>query len=108
MAGVASLSFSDDCMSVAGVIDFVSVIDLEAKGEHWLRERAPLVCRVDLSAVSDCNSAGTALLLSWLRTANSVGKQLNIEHLPQSLSALMRLGGLDRLLLAQPSDATLS
>jgi len=85
-------------MRVAGGIDFASVLLLEREGEAWLKGQAPAECRVDLSAVSSCNSAATALLISWLRTATAAGKTLAIEQVPQNLEALLRLGGLDDLL----------
>jgi anti-anti-sigma factor len=100
MSIAASLAFTGDCMRVAGEVDFASVVALERDGEAWLRGAAPVNCRVNLSAVSDCNSAGTALLLSWRRTAAAVGKVLAIEQVPQSLAALIHLGGLDDVLPA--------
>ncbi len=96
----ASIAITADCMSVAGEIDFTSVVSLEREGEAWLRTQAPQKCRVNLSAVSRSNSAGTALLISWLRTAASAGKNLQLEQLPQSLAALIQLGGLDDVLPA--------
>jgi anti-anti-sigma factor len=96
----ASLAFTGDCMHVAGEVDFASVVALEREGDAWLRGAAPVSCRVNLSAVSHCNSAGTALLISWRRTAAAVGKVLAIEQVPQSLEALIHLGGLDDVLPA--------
>lgn len=98
MSDKASLSFSSDCIFVAGTIDFTGVMALESEGEAWLRELAPKDCLVDLDAVKHCNSAVTALLLSWLRTSQSVGKSLSIEQIPESLQALLELGGLTEIL----------
>jgi ABC-type transporter Mla MlaB component len=39
-------------------------------------------------------------LISWRRTAAAVGKVLAIEQVPQSLEALIHLGGLDDVLPA--------
>jgi len=103
MSNTASLSFTGDCMRVAGEVDFDSVVALERDGESWLRGPAPVNCRVNLNAVSHCNSAGTALLLSWRRTAAAAGKVLAIEQVPQSLEALIHLGGLDDALPATPT-----
>lgn len=103
MSIAASLAFTGDCMRVAGAVDFDSVLALEREGDAWLRGAAPVKCRVDLSAVSRCNSAGTALLLSWRRTAAAVGKVLAIEQVPPGLEALIHLGGLDDALPATPS-----
>jgi anti-anti-sigma factor len=97
MSDLATITFTDDCMRVAGGIDFASVIALARDGEAWLKSQAPSRCRVDLGAVSSCNSAGTALLVSWLRTAAALDKTLVIERVPENLAALLALGGLDML-----------
>jgi anti-anti-sigma factor len=99
-SGGAILRFSDECMQLSGEIDFASVVPLQRKGDTWLRETAPAVCRLDMGGVTRCNSAGTALLLAWLRTAAGTGKSLRVQHPPESLSALMQLAGLDKVLKA--------
>lgn len=100
MTAQAALSFNSDCMQVTGEIDFASVIALESEGAAWLQNQAPVNCRVNLGAVSRSNSAGTALLISWQRTAAASGKNLRIEQVPQSLQALLHLGGLDNVIPA--------
>lgn len=94
----ADLTFTDDSMQLAGVLDFVSVVPLQRQGDAWLKERAPKACRLDMGGVTRCNSAATALLLAWLRTAAAAGKSLRIEHPPESLCSLMQLAGLDKVL----------
>ncbi len=94
----ASISFSGDSMRLEGVLDFTNVVALQEQGDAWLRERAPASCRLDLGGVVNSNSAGTTLLLGWLRSAAAAGKHLSIEHFPDSLRALMHLGGLDEVL----------
>jgi phospholipid transport system transporter-binding protein len=96
----AQLAFDADRMRLSGVVDFVTVISLEQQGEAWLREQAPQRCRLDLGGVSRCNSAGTALLLGWLRAAGSVGKELTIENVPGTLRGMMLLAGLEDMLPA--------
>jgi phospholipid transport system transporter-binding protein len=100
MNGTTSLFFQDGCMRVEGVLDFNTVIPLEPRGAAWLREQAPAACRLDLSGVTRSNSAGTALLLSWLRAAHAVDKNLAIENVPQSLRGMMHLAGLEDVLAA--------
>jgi phospholipid transport system transporter-binding protein len=100
MNGVARLSFDGAFMRVHGEVDFSSVISLEQQGEAWLFESAPVDCHLDLSGVSRCNSAGTALLLSWLRSARAAGKELTVENIPEGLRGLISLAGLETLLPA--------
>jgi len=96
----AQLAFDADRMRVSGVVDFTTVVELEQQGERWLREQAPSVCRLDLGGVSRSNSAGTALLLSWLRTARVLGKDLSVENVPATLRKIMLLAGLEDVLSA--------
>tara|TARA_R110001599_G_scaffold183562_1_gene376853 strand:+ start:15695 stop:15997 length:303 start_codon:yes stop_codon:yes gene_type:complete len=98
MNTVARLSFDGAIMRVHGIVDFASVVSLEQQGKAWLREGAPAECRVDLSGVSYCNSAGTALLLSWLRVARAAGKKLIVENMPEGLRGLVSLAALDTVL----------
>jgi phospholipid transport system transporter-binding protein len=98
MKVMARLSFDGAFMRVHGIVDFSSVISLEQQGVEWLRERAPVACHLDLSGVSRCNSAGTALLLSWLRVARAAGKQLTVENMPEGLKGLVSLADLELVL----------
>ncbi len=100
MSELAELAFDAERMRVSGVVDFATVVALEAQGEKWLREQAPQRCRLDLGGVSHCNSAGTTLLLSWLRAARSVGKDLAVENVPATLRKMLLLAGLEDVLPA--------
>lgn len=94
MVEQAEVTTSPDVLAVAGVLGFVSVVELEARGVQWLREQATAQCRVDLAAVTYSSSAGLALLLAWLRAAHQVGKTLRIANMPAGMAALAQVGGL--------------
>jgi anti-anti-sigma factor len=98
MAERAELTATADVLSVAGVLGFVSVVELEAQGVQWLREQAAQACTIDLGAVSYSSSAGLVLLLAWLRAAAQCGKTLRISNMPVGMAALARVGGLAELL----------
>lgn len=100
MNGSTRLEFDPDRMRVRGAVDFATVVALEQQGEQWLRDEAPALCHLDLSEVTQCNSAVAALLLSWLRTARAVGKELTIENVPESLRGQIDLAGLEDVLPA--------
>ena len=97
MSAGAQLALSGDCMRVSGELDFASVIPLKPQGDQWLRTEAPAACRLDLGGVTRSNSAATALLLAWLRTAAAAGKTLRVENAPAPLRALLHLVSLDVL-----------
>ncbi|MYM63088.1 lipid asymmetry maintenance protein MlaB [Pseudomaricurvus sp. HS19] len=100
MNAVASLEFGGDTLYVQGVVDFHSVVALLHAGNDWLRQQAPPSCQLDFSRITSCNSAATTLLLSWLRTAADVDKQVRVSALPERLRSLMDLGGLQDLVPA--------
>lgn len=100
MSAIASLQIDADTAYVKGELDFDSVLAIAREGEAWLSGPAPSRCRFDLSQVTRSNSAGTALLLNWLRVAGHVHKQLQIVGIPEGLRSLMNLGGVDSLLPA--------
>ncbi|MCK7495568.1 MAG: STAS domain-containing protein [Comamonadaceae bacterium] len=71
------------------------------KVEVAARKQARRQCVVSTwASVSRSNSAGTALLLSWLRTARVLGKDLAIENVPVTLRKMMLLAGLEDVLSA--------
>jgi len=91
----ASLETTADCLVVRGVLDFDSVVELASSGSRWLSQSAPNPCRLDLGGVSFSNSAGVALVLTWMRTAARAGRRLQVDNIPDSMVAMIRLGGLE-------------
>lgn len=103
MKATATLQIENDTAFVKGELDFDSVVFLAREGDAWLSGPAPGRCQFDLSQVTRANSAGTALLLNWLRVAGLVNKQLQIVGVPEGLRSLMNLGGVESLLPTEPS-----
>lgn len=95
MVSTATATIGDDTLTLAGVLDFDSVIAVDAQGQQWLRGAAPAQCNLDLSAISYSSSAGVALLLGWLRVARQQHKALRMQHMPADMAALVRVGGLE-------------
>lgn len=56
---------------------------------------------VDLSQVTDADSASLALLFDWLRTAKQHGHALSMRGLPAGMLSLAQLYGVSELLPAQ-------
>lgn len=79
-----------------GELDFSSVpgvLKLSAKGFSDSRK-----IQVDLKGVTRADSAGLALLVEWLRESERAGRVITFINVPQQLSAIARLCGLDRIL----------
>lgn len=56
---------------------------------------------VDLSRVTEADSAALALLFDWLRTARKSGNRLSIRGLPDGMRSLAELYGVSELLPAE-------
>lgn len=67
----------------------------QAEGRAWA---AAGDCTIDLSGVSDADSATLALLFDWQRTARAAGHRLQICNLPLGLKSLANLYGVSDLL----------
>ena len=67
----------------------------------------PVTGPVDLSGVSQVDSAGLALLLEWQSQQRRAGHRLTLRHAPESLLRLAQLAdAVDLLNLSGRSDAT--
>ncbi len=53
---------------------------------------------VDLSGVTDADSAGLAVLIEWVREACASGRSIAFRGLPPRLAELARIGGVADLL----------
>jgi phospholipid transport system transporter-binding protein len=56
-------------------------------------------CLVDLSRVQSGDSAGIAVLIEWLATAQARGTTLRYENIPAQMLAIARISDLEDLLL---------
>lgn len=92
---------NDNVLTLSGVLDHQSVLDASPQGQLWLETATAQDCYLDLGWVTYSNSAGIALLLSWLRTARKYKKNLRIIYLPDNILTLAQVSGLDDLLKQQ-------
>lgn len=58
---------------------------------------------LDLSAVTQVDSAAVALLLHWQRSAQAAGKRFEFVSVPEGLCSLATLYGVDTLLGTPPA-----
>jgi len=83
--------------AVSGDLGFESADALLAQSRDLFVESAPQLS-IDLSGVSDADSAGLALMLEWLRWAAAHQRRLRFENVPARLLAIAGLSDLDKLL----------
>lgn len=82
-------------MTLSGPVTLADVAGLLEEGRRHLAEG---VSTVDLSEVTDMDSALLALLLAWLRDAKTRQRDLAFANLPEALRTIARLYGVDTLL----------
>ncbi|MFZ1494144.1 MAG: STAS domain-containing protein [Candidatus Competibacter denitrificans] len=85
-------------LRIVGELDFDSVADLwVATGSLFEIEVEPVV-QIDLSGVRRSNSAGVALLVEWLRQAQSRQSELIFSNMPAQMRAIVRVVDLETVL----------
>ena len=80
---------------VSGPVTLDNVAAVLEEGRRHLEEG---VRTVDLGEVTEMDSSLLAAMLAWLREARRGGRELAFANLPQSLSTIARLYGVDGLI----------
>ncbi len=88
---------------VVGSLDFATVTSLLPQGAAAIDGGHAAV--MDLSGVTESDSAGLALLIEWLSVAQNSGRTLRYENMPAQLHQLARLSEVDDLLSATGAPA---
>lgn len=81
-----------------GAVDATNFETWQLQGEQHINQCAQAVVLVDLAGLERSNSLAVALLLAWLRCADSQGKALQIAQVPQSLRYIIEFSGLTEVL----------
>lgn len=85
--------------SISGALSFDTVIELLSQGtsllEKGLLEQGTTI---DLTGVTQADSAGLALLIEWLRQARQRGGRLRYTGVPRQLQALAGISDVESLL----------
>ncbi len=82
-------------MVVSGAVTLANVAAVLDGGRRHLADG---VRTVDLGEVTEMDSSLLAAMLAWLREARQRGADLAFVNLPQSLSTIARLYGVDGLI----------
>src|SRR5699024_9125415 len=90
---------------VSGTLDTNAVPHALESSRDWFRNDAALT--INLSNVTDGDSAGVALLLEWLRRARSHHCTVRYVHVPEPIRAIAEFGELEDILqLEATGDGT--
>ena len=84
--------------SITGVIDFSTVPDLMSKVAAIYKagkQSSLSELDIDLSQVTECNSAGLALILEMAKDARANNITLHLAKIPESLLSIARAYGIE-------------
>ena len=81
-----------------GVLGFETATDVLAASKPLFADHA--VLKIDLSGVTQGDSAGLALLLEWINWAKHYRREIRYFNIPQSILAIARISEVNDLLLA--------
>jgi phospholipid transport system transporter-binding protein len=82
--------------ALAGDLGFDCAARVLVQGEAAFAGQAEVV--VDLSGVTDADSAGLAVLIEWTRAAHAGERRIRFLGMPKRLSAIAHIGGVGKLL----------
>ncbi|OUR73460.1 sulfate transporter [Methylophaga sp. 41_12_T18] len=93
-----SLVFDTDSkvIRVGGELSFATVSQVLEQTSRVFEPVTDL--KIDLAAVSRSDSAGLALLIDWMRTAQAANKSIVFQNIPSQMLAIASASGLDELL----------
>ena len=89
---------------VSGVLDATTAGDLLKQSAERFANQSGL--EIDLTGVSEGDSAGLALLIEWMRVAKDAKQTLTFHNVPGQISALARISEVEDLLFASTAAAT--
>lgn len=96
MSGPALVDAGGGRFALAGELGFDTVARLLESGRRAFAPH-PAV-EVDMAGVTRCDSAAVALLLEWVRIAESRGARIAFRNLPRSLHAIASISDVEELL----------
>lgn len=90
----ASISAAANTLTIGGAINFSSVVALHAPLRTAIAATSGTIS-IDLSRVSEFNSAILPLLLDCLRVSAERGQVCQFQHIPPKLDAMLKMAGLE-------------
>jgi len=87
---------ADGRLEASGVLGYVTAGRALPAGLALIPKGS--TCTIDLSRVTEADSAGLAVLVEWLATAKSRGTVIHYESIPAQILAVARISDLESLL----------
>lgn len=89
---------AEGVLVLRGNLNASTAVTLQFQGQELIAKQLTTPCVIDLKDVGKSSSVGVALLTVWLRFAQSKGKKIHYQNMPQPMLDMVRLSGLDELL----------
>ncbi|MBI3773829.1 MAG: STAS domain-containing protein [Gammaproteobacteria bacterium] len=96
MSDLKLLRLAEGEFRLEGELSFKSVPILGDQEDVLFNSGDTVIC--DLSGIERSDSAGLALLMSWMRAAQHRGRSLRLRAMPAQLLSLVRVSGLEAVL----------
>jgi phospholipid transport system transporter-binding protein len=87
---------SDGRLEASGVLGYVTAVRALPAGLDLIPQGA--TCTIDLSKITEADSAGLAVLVEWLATAKSRDTVIRYQGIPAQILAVARISDLESLL----------
>ena len=91
MSALSILEQSAGVFQVQGDLTFASIDKQIIKSFGFLKTSQTIT--IDLSEVSNTDSAGLALMIEWIKMARQYHVTLNFKNVPEQLQKLAKLSG---------------
>jgi phospholipid transport system transporter-binding protein len=83
--------------TISGAIDFNTAPDLLQRASGFFKEEktSESKIKIDLSKITECNSAGLALMFEMVKHARTKNIDLHFENLPDTLLIIAKAYGVE-------------
>jgi phospholipid transport system transporter-binding protein len=92
MTESAAIAFKKDFFVISGELNFTSVVMLWNESLPYLQKASQL--NFDFTDVKNCNSAGIALMLEWVKYAKQNHKTIRFNNIPRQLKSIINVSGI--------------
>jgi len=98
MSDLFTIQYDGDsqCYLISGELTLETAKAVLAETESQFGKPAQL--DIDLAQVTRADSAGLALLITWMRQAKQSDRKISFAHLPVQMLAIAKASGLDTIL----------
>ncbi|HLF67552.1 MAG TPA: STAS domain-containing protein [Gammaproteobacteria bacterium] len=93
------LQHSNTQWSLKGPLNVDTIRRIWRKGHEGMKQTPGAEIVLDLSQISDPDSASVALLVDWLRYAKRHQKTIRLNHVPKKMQDIIRLSNLQDILV---------